>query len=168
MCIFSLNSTISNHIASDSPSRRIKYHNNYKKKVKKNRNGGILRLRLAYGRRSNNPAHLDSLIYVILNICYQRCRMILALNQNINVACVMTDARNSVILEPKQQPVYYFLHGTSIFYFSHGAYLLNKFLIYSIWHYEMMKFTSRSNIALARNIVTIFFKLVKYCMTVLL
>ena len=41
----------------------------------------------------------------------------------------MCDVRNSVILETKQQPVFYFLHGTSVSYFSHGTYLLNKFLI---------------------------------------
>ena len=44
--------------------------------------------------------------------------MILELSQNINDR--MCDVRNSVILEPKQQPVFYFLHGTSVFYFSLG------------------------------------------------
>ena len=91
--------------------------------------------------------------------------MILALSQNINDR--MCDVTNSVILEQKQQPVFYFLHDTSVFYFSHGTYLLNKFLIYktySILYHEIIKFTSYSNIALARNIVTIFFKLSEYCM----
>ena len=94
--------------------------------------------------------------------------MILALSQNINDR--MCDVTNSVILEPKQQPVFYFLHDTSVFYFSHGTYLLNKFLIYktySILYYEIIKFTSYSNLALARNIVTIFFKLSE-CMQVLI
>ena len=80
--------------------------------------------------------------------------MILALSQNINDR--RCDVRNSVILEPKQQPVFYFLHGTSVFYFSHGhaTYLLNKFDLktYTILYYEMIKFTSYSNITLARNI----------------